>query len=172
MLQFCELHSCVVQTPPLQTELGGQALHWPPPMPHWLGFCAKSGMQRPLSQQPFGHVRGEHCGGPPTHWPLLHVSPWLHDAQIAPPLPQLCSLCSHVAKQLPMMQQPAHDIGPHAGPGTQSPCAEQLVSGGHWLQVAPLRPHAKLSCAASGTQLPCSQQPGHVIASQVEVKTH
>ncbi len=155
MLQFWELQSCVVQKPLLQTEFGGHALHWPPPKPHWLGFCATSGMQRPLSQQPLGHVRGEHCGGPPVHWPLVHRSPALHEAHMTPFEPHTCSDCSHVAKHDPMMQQPAHDIGPHGGPATHVPCAEQFVPCGHWLHVAPLRPHAKLSCAASGTHWPC-----------------
>lgn len=49
------------------------------------------------------------------------------------------------------MQQPAQDIGPHGGPGTQLPCALQFVPGGHWVHIAPPLPQAKLSCAARGT---------------------
>lgn len=71
-----------------------------------------------------------------------------------------------------MKQQPAHDIGPHAGPATQVPCAEQFVPGGHCVHCAPPRPHAKLSCAASGTHELCWQQPGHVIGPQPAAGRH
>jgi hypothetical protein len=67
------------------------------------------------------------------------------------------------------MQQPPHVIGPHAGPGTHWPCAEQLVPGGQVEQVAPLRPHAKFSCANKGMHEPSWQQPGQDMASHDEV---
>ena len=76
--------------------------------------------------------------------------------------------------QVPWKQHPvAHETDPQAGPGTQTPCGEQFVPGGHWTHIAPPLPHAKFSCAANGTHdvIPPEpvQHPGHVIALHPEL---
>jgi hypothetical protein len=156
------LHVEALQAPPVQTSVGGQAVHSSPPVPQ--NVVVVPVWQTPLVlQQPVGHVDALHGGG--SHVPALHVSPVGHARQVSPSVPQ-APVVVPVSQKLRASQQPdGHVVASHGGPRHRPP--EQLSAGGHGKQALPPVPQADVLVPDS--QLPeLSQQPvGQLVALQV-----
>jgi hypothetical protein len=80
-------------------------------VPQELLFCAVSGTQTPLAQQPLGHEAASQ-----THSPFLHSCPMGQLTHAAPLAPQAVEVSLVTGTQPELLQQPLHELASQTHP--------------------------------------------------------